>query len=338
METKGAWVLRQAALTVAIVVGYHLLYRYFTKRESNPDEPASGTQRDAAGGEVPDDCPGVDTPEAGTKSACQGCPNQAKCASGELKNENEKMIASVAANLGEVKKVVLVMSGKGGVGKSTVSTQLSYMLSARGHHVGLLDIDLTGPSVPGMTSTESAEVFESARGWTPVYVSDRLSVISIGHMLRNTRESIIWRGPKKDSLIKQFLIGVDWGRLDYLVVDCPPGSSDEHITICNLLKGVDTLAVLVTTPQQRCVDDVYRSAAFCEKAGIRIAALVQNMTQSVFDITKPEVVGELCQRFGIRNVLCIPLRPDIVTAGEEGRPMEDFTCIDHLEKFIHDDK
>ncbi|GBE62542.1 nucleotide binding protein [Babesia ovata] len=338
METTSAWVLRQAALTVAIVVGYHLLYQFFTKRAGNDDGQGSGMQRDAEGGEVPEDCPGVDNPEAGTKSTCQGCPNQAKCASGELKQENDKMIESVAANLGEVKKVVLVMSGKGGVGKSTVSTQLAYMLSRRGHHVGLLDIDLTGPSVPGMTNTENAEVFESARGWTPVYVSDRLSVMSIGHMLRNSRESIIWRGPKKDSLIKQFLIGVDWGRLDYLVVDCPPGSSDEHITICNLLKGMDTLAVLVTTPQQRCVDDVYRSAAFCEKAGIRIAALVQNMTQSVFDITKPEVVGELCQRFGILNVLRIPMQPEIVAAGEEGRPMEDFTYIEHLEKYLGDDK
>ncbi|ORM41300.1 Cytosolic Fe-S cluster assembly factor nubp1 [Babesia sp. Xinjiang] len=283
---------------------------------------------------IPADCPGVESPEAGMKSTCQGCPNQAKCASGEMKEAQEKNRSDVLANLSQVSNIVLIMSGKGGVGKSTVATQLAYMLSASKNDVGLLDIDLTGPSIPGMTKTENAEVFESAQGWTPVYVSDKLSVMSIGHLLRDSRQSIIWRGPKKDSLIKQFLVGVDWGHLDYLIVDCPPGSSDEHITICNLLREKKPMAVLVTTPQKRCVDDVYRSASFCQTANLPIAALVENMTQSVFDSKQGSNTRELCERFNIKHIMKLDMHQEIVAAGEEGRPIANLECLRPLEKHI----
>ncbi|GIX64898.1 cytosolic Fe-S cluster assembly factor NBP35, putative [Babesia caballi] len=322
MQSSKGCLVKQAALAVAFMVGYHFVYQRFVKRSRKKDDG------------VPEDCPGVQSPEAGTKETCEGCPNQTKCASGEMKEGQHRAMSSVAENLAEVGTVVLVMSGKGGVGKSTVATQLAYMLSAGGSQVGLLDIDLTGPSVPGMTGTENAEVFESASGWTPVYVTPRLAVLSIGHMLRDCRQSIIWRGPRKDSLIKQFLIGVDWGRLDYLVVDCPPGSSDEHITICNLLQPKQPKAVLVTTPQRRCVDDVYRSAAFCSTASIRIAALVENMTDSLFDSEQRANTEELCERFNIKNVLRLSMQQEVVAAGEEGRPLASFDCLRPLEAFI----
>ncbi|GFE55505.1 cytosolic fe-s cluster assembly factor nubp1 [Babesia ovis] len=300
---------------------YHFVYQYFANRAGEKDDG------------VPEDCPGVDSNEAGKKDTCQGCPNQTKCASGELKLERDKLITTVSTKLSQVQTVVLVMSGKGGVGKSTISTQLAYMLSTN-HNVGLLDIDLTGPSVPGMTNTESAEVFESAQGWTPVYVSDKLSVLSIGHLLRESKQSIIWRGPKKDSLIKQFLMGVDWGHLDYLVIDCPPGSSDEHITICNLLQEKKPVVVLVTTPQKRCVDDVHRSASFCQTANLPIVALVENMTQSVFDSANHDNTQDLCKQFGITNVLKLEMQPEIVAAGEEGRPLTNIECLRPLESYI----
>lgn len=314
--------LRTASLMVAFMVGYHYAYQYYIKWLQKKDD------------DIPEDCPGIESAEAGTKEPCKGCPNQAKCASGDMKREKMELQSSVAANLSQIRNIILVMSGKGGVGKSTVSTQLAYMLSDSGNQVGLLDIDLTGPSVPGMTSTANAEVFESAHGWTPVYVSRTLSVLSIGHLLRDPKQSIIWRGPKKDSLIRQFLLGVSWGELDYLVVDCPPGSSDEHITICTLLEGMNPKSILVTTPQKRCIDDVYRSAAFCKTAKVEIIALVENMTKSVFDSSEESNTQDLCNSFDIKNIMKLDMQEDIVNAGEEGRPLKDFTCLRPLEQFI----
>lgn len=314
--------LQRAAIVLAFAVAYHYAYQYYMKRNRKKDEV------------IPEDCPGVDSQDAGKKEACEGCPNQNKCASGELKRDRLELQKSVMENMSEIKSVILVMSGKGGVGKSTIATQMAYMLSESGNQVGLLDIDLTGPSVPGMTNTANAEVFESARGWTPVYVSESLAILSMGHLLRDSRQSIIWRGPKKDSLIRQFLLGVDWGKLDYLVVDCPPGSSDEHITICSLLEEKKPKAVLVTTPQKRCVDDVYRSAAFCKTANVAIVALVENMTKSVFDSSDVTNIQDLCMQFGIKNTMKLNMQEDIVTAGEEGRPLRDFTCLKPLEAFI----
>jgi Mrp family chromosome partitioning ATPase len=117
---------------------------------------------------------------------------------------------------------VLVLSGKGGVGKSTVSSQLAHALSSAGHQVGLLDIDICGPSLPRMLGLEGEEVHQSSSGWSPVYVNDRLGVMSIGFMLTDPNEAVVWRGPRKNGLIKQFLKDVDWGALDYLVRPCVP--------------------------------------------------------------------------------------------------------------------
>lgn len=125
-------------------------------------------------------------------------------------------IAIIDVKMAQVDKKILVLSGKGGVGKSTVSTILSLGL-ARDKQVGLLDLDITGPSIPKMTGVEGEQVHQSNAGWSPVYVTDNLSVMSIGFMLPNPDEAVIWRGPKKNGLIKQFLKDVDWGQLDFMV-------------------------------------------------------------------------------------------------------------------------
>ncbi|EDO05826.1 Cytosolic Fe-S cluster assembly factor NUBP1 family protein [Babesia bovis T2Bo] len=321
MEHSKSCLMRQAIMAAGFMLGYHFVYQYFF---GNPKKRDNG---------IPEDCPGIDNAEAGLTSTCQGCPNQQKCASGEMQAEQSNLLSSVSNNLSNVGTVILVMSGKGGVGKSTIATQLAFMLSEN-HQVGLLDIDLTGPSVPGMTKTEHEEVFESASGWTPVYISERLSVISIGHLLKDFNKAVVWRGPKKGSLIKQFLTGVDWGHLDYLVIDCPPGTSDEHITICNLLQSKNPICVLVTTPQKRCIDDVVRSAHFCHIANMPIVALVENMTKSIFDSSTRGNAQDLCKQFKIKNVLKLHMQQDIVTAGEEGRPLSNFDCLRPLESYI----
>lgn len=128
-------------------------------------------------------------------------------------------LAVVAERLSHIKHTILVLSGKGGVGKSTFSAQMAFTLAAQGKQVGLLDIDICGPSMPRMLGLEGREVHQSASGWSPVWLEDNLGVMSIGFMLPSRDDAVIWRGPRKTGLIKQFLTDVEWGTLDYLIVD-----------------------------------------------------------------------------------------------------------------------
>ncbi|OQR86831.1 nucleotide-binding protein 1 [Achlya hypogyna] len=224
-----------------------------------------------------DGCVGTQSDAAGKAAGCAGCPNQSLCASGATKLPDPTM-AQVKNHLKDVKHIILVLSGKGGVGKSTVSCQLAFGLAGMGHQVGLLDVDITGPSVPRMLGLSGQEVHQSNDGWSPVYVDDNLGVMSIGFMLPNQDDAIIWRGPKKSGLIKQFLTDVHWGELDYLIIDTPPGTSDEHISIVQYMKEtkIDG-AVVVTTPQEVAMADVRKELNFCRKTGLPVLGVVENM-------------------------------------------------------------
>jgi len=166
------------------------------------------------------------------------------------------------------------------VGKSTLTGLLAHAFAnIPDSTVGVLDLDLTGPSMPKMMGVESETIHISSAGWSPVYVLDNLSLMSIQFMLPNRDDAIIWRGAKKNGLIKQFLRDVDWGDLDFLLCDTPPGTSDEHLSVVQLLKesGIDG-AVVVTTPQEVALLDVRREIQFCQKTGIKILGLVENMS------------------------------------------------------------
>lgn len=212
-------------------------------------------------------CVGPSSELAGKAESCSGCPNQATCASGEAKVDNSVQL--VQNRMAQVKHKILVLSGKGGVGKSTFSAQLAFALALEGKQVGLLDIDICGPSIPRMLGLDGHEVHQSASGWSPVYVEDNLAVMSIGFMLPSKDDAVIWRGPRKNGLIKQFLTDVVWNELDYLIVDTPPGTSDEHISIVQYLKSsnIDG-AVVVTTPQEISMADVRKELNFCKKTGM----------------------------------------------------------------------
>lgn len=188
-------------------------------------------------------------------------------------------LVAIAERMATVKHKILVLSGKGGVGKSTFSAQLSFALAGMGRQVGLLDIDICGPSIPKMLGLEGQDIHQSSLGWSPIYLESNLGVMSVGFMLPHPDEAVIWRGPRKNGLIKQFLKDVDWGELDYLVVDAPPGTSDEHISIAQYLlaTGVDG-AVIVTTPQEVALADVRKEISFCRKVGIRVLGVVENMS------------------------------------------------------------
>lgn len=158
-------------------------------------------------------------------------------------------LVSIAERMATVKHVILVLSGKGGVGKSTFSAQLAFALAGMDFQVGLLDIDICGPSIPKMFGLEGQSIHQSNLGWSPIYVESNLGVMSIGFLLDRVDQAITWRGPRKSAMIKQFMRDVDWGELDFLIVDAPPGTSDEHITIVQSLQAsrIDG-AIIVSTP------------------------------------------------------------------------------------------
>jgi Mrp family chromosome partitioning ATPase len=252
------------------------------------------TEAEAPVGAVPEDanqhCPGTEAEEAGKASACDGCPNQQICATAP-KGPDPDMVA-IEERMRSVKHKILVLSGKGGVGKSTFAAQLSFALAGLDKQIGLLDIDICGPSIPKMLGLEGQEIHQSNLGWSPVYVEDNLGVMSIGFMLPDPDEAVIWRGPRKNGLIKQFVKDVDWGDLDYLVVDAPPGTSDEHISIMQYLKAsnVDG-AIIVTTPQEVSLIDVRKEINFCKKVGIKVLGVVENMSELRLQLESAEYVS-----------------------------------------------
>jgi Mrp family chromosome partitioning ATPase len=259
--------------------------------------------------------------------------------------------------LRNIKHIVLVLSGKGGVGKSSITTQLALTLSLQGHSVGVLDIDLTGPSIPRFFGIEDSKVRQAPGGWIPVPVHDAqrlhssgdmdttgkeigpLSCMSLGFILASRSDAVIWRGPKKTAMVKQFLTDVIWPPLDFLLIDTPPGTSDEHISLLeNLLKQTaeptappNQLAgtVVVTTPQAISISDVKKELNFCKKTGIRVLGVVENMAgfvcpncsecTNVFSKGGGEITA---REFEVPFLGSIPIDPAFVQLIEEGtRPV-----------------
>lgn len=211
--------------------------------------------------------------------ACAGCPNQSICATAPKGPDPD--LPLIRARLAGVAHKLLVVSGKGGVGKSTFTAMLAHALAQSASvQVGVCDIDVCGPSMPRMMGAAAGEtVHASASGWAPVYVADNLAVMSIQFLLPGPDDAVIWRGPKKNGLIKRFLRDVEWGGLDFLLVDTPPGTSDEHLSVASYLResGIDG-AVVVTTPQEVSLLDVRKEIGFCRKAAIPVLGLVENMS------------------------------------------------------------
>ncbi|KAL0487527.1 cytosolic Fe-S cluster assembly factor nubp1 [Acrasis kona] len=298
-------------------------------------------------------CVGPKSEQAGKASSCEGCPSQLLCASGEGRKE-DPAVNQIKDAMRIVKHKFLVLSGKGGVGKSTFSSQLALALSLNDKiiskarqgqaamdedededmnvtQVGVLDIDLCGPSIPRMFGLESQQLHQSNLGWSPAYYKDNLAVVSIGFMLPNADDPVIWRGPKKNGLIKQFLRDVYWGdSLDYLVIDTPPGTSDEHITVVQYLREADLDgAIVITTPQDVSCADVRRELSFCKKVNIPVIGVVENMSGFVCPncknetkIFKPSKSGggeKLAEQFGVPFLGRIPLDPRVMNACENGK-------------------
>ncbi len=262
------------------------------------------------------------------KTACDGCSSKTCTAVNRQDDESDEDFQErrrLAARLCRIRHRIVVMSGKGGVGKSTVAVNLAMSLVLAGKRVGLLDVDIHGPSVPTMLGLESQTVTGGEEGLIPVDVGG-LKVMSLGFLLHNPDDAVIWRGPMKMGVIRQFLQDVDWGDLDYLVVDSPPGTGDEPLSVCQLIGDLDG-ALVVTTPQKVASVDVRKSINFCHQLHVPVIGIVENM--SGFACPKCGEVTQILRAGGGKAMArdmnvpflgSIPMDPKIAEACDTGLP------------------
>lgn len=254
-------------------------------------------------------------------------PQQHAQAIDEAQRQRDEQM--LQARMKTIRRKLLVLSGKGGVGKSTVAANLAASLALAGKAVGLLDVDVHGPSIPKLLGLEGRQIGASGEDLSPVRVSDNLAVMSIGFLLPSGNEPVIWRGPRKFHLIRQFLTNVAWGNLDVLVVDSPPGTGDEPLSVAQLV-GSPAEAVIVTTPQDLAVADVRRCVSFCNSLSLPVAGVVENMSGFAcpscgqqIDLFKKGGGKALADEMSVPFLGAIPIDPAIVTSGDAGIPFID---------------
>ncbi len=238
----------------------------------------------------------------------------------QMQAEQDK---AVNQSLVKIKNKILVMSGKGGVGKTSTSVNLSIALADKGFNIGIMDVDLHGPDVPRMLGLEGTPQVNELNKLNPISYSENLKAISIESFTPNKDDAIIWRGPLKFSAIKQFIGDIDWGDLDFLIIDAPPGTGDEPLTVAQTIS--DAKAIIVTTPQEVALADVRKSINFCKTVKMEIFGLIENMS----GFSCPHC-GEMIELFGsgggektanqmgVRFLGRIPFDPKMVACGDSG--------------------
>jgi len=229
----------------------------------------------------------------------------------------------IKERLSMVKRKILVMSGKGGVGKSTVAAYLALLLSHNGHTVGLLDVDLHGPSIPHLLNIQGGLEIPGDGTVKPHRLSDRLQVVSIEMVMGDKDTAVVWRGPLKISAIRQFISDVEWGELDFLIIDSPPGTGDEPLTVAQTIP--DAEALIVTTPQEISLADVRKSINFCRQVNMGIMGIIENM--SGFSCPhcnkKIHIFGagggvKMATQMEVPMLGQIPIDPEMVDLGDRG--------------------
>jgi ATP-binding protein involved in chromosome partitioning len=230
---------------------------------------------------------------------------------------------AVNESLAKIKNKILVMSGKGGVGKTSTSVNLSIALADKGYNVGVMDVDLHGPDVPRMLGLEGAPQVNENKKLNPINYSETLKAISIESFTPNKDDAIIWRGPLKFSAIKQFIGDIDWGNLDFLIIDAPPGTGDEPLTVAQTIS--DAKAIIVTTPQEVALADVRQSINFCKTVNLEIFGLIENMSGyscphcgEMIELFGTGGGEKTANQMGIRFLGRIPFDPKVVACSDSG--------------------
>lgn len=254
----------------------------------------------------------------------QGCQGKRKAPDEKLKTFTEDI--TLVNRMAQIKHKIMVMSGKGGVGKSTVAVNIAVALALAGKQVGILDVDFHGPSIPTLLHIENPSLKAEGDALIPVDFIEGMKVMSIGFFLPNQDSAVIWRGPMKIGFIKQLLADVKWGYLDYLIIDFPPGTGDEPLSVAQLIPDADG-AILVTTPQDLSLIDVRKSIDFCRQLNVPILGVIENMSglvcphcEKVIDIFKRGGGEKIAGEMGVPFLGRIPIEPLIVEASDNGKP------------------
>lgn len=243
------------------------------------------------------------------------------------KPEKTKEEIRIEENLERIKHKLIVISGKGGVGKSTVAVNVAYGLAQKGHKVGILDVDIHGPSIAKMLGIEGEKLQMKAKGEfpEPIKVTDNLYALTIATLVDNPDDPIIWRGPIKISVIKQFMQDIQWPQLDYLIVDSPPGTGDEPLSVVQTLKKVDG-SIIVSTPQDIALLDARKTIKFSHKMDVPVLGIIENMSTFVCphcgektDIFAGLGIGKAASDFDIDVLGHIPIDVNIVKSGDSGK-------------------
>lgn len=272
-------------------------------------------------------CPGVSSKDAGKAEECKGCPNVSYCSQ---PMQQDPDIKAIQENLGGIRTTVAIMSGKGGVGKSTVTRNIAECISTRGVVTCILDLDLSGPSIPRLTGTDGMPMCETNGMMQPVEVNRFLKVVSAGYVQNSYGEGAMFSSRLKTNVLKKLLRHCNYEGVDILLLDTPPNVTDEHLGMVNFIKP--RLGIIVTTPQKFAMQDVIRQIDFCRKAKIDVLGLVENMKKFICpncnhqkNVFRSTGVDSYCKSNGVAYLGSINLQQDIAKTSDMGNAVRDDT-------------
>ena len=254
------------------------------------------------------------------------CPSQAGQAQDMARKQQEQK-AMIKDSLAKIKHKIFVLSGKGGVGKSSVSANLAASLSKKGYKTGLMDVDVHGPSIAHMLGLKGMlDISPDQQLLMPKQVTENLTVVSVQALMQDKDQAIIWRGPAKTGMIQQFVSNVDWGELDFLIIDAPPGTGDEPLTVVQNIP--EALGVIVTTPQEVALADIRKSISFCKTVKLKTLGIVENMARfrcphcnEPIDLFSSGGGKKTAKAQGLTFLGSLPFDTQVVVSGDKGVPM-----------------
>jgi ATP-binding protein involved in chromosome partitioning len=255
----------------------------------------------------------------------QGCPSQGD--GQDMAQKQQEQQAMIKDTLAKIKHKIFVLSGKGGVGKSSVSANLAASLSKKGYKTGLMDVDVHGPSIAHMLGlTELLDLTEDQKRLKPKQVNENLKVVSVQALMQDKDQAIIWRGPAKTGMIQQFVGNVEWGELDFLIIDAPPGTGDEPLTVVQTIP--EALGVIVTTPQEVALSDIRKSISFCKTVKLKTLGIIENMAafkcphcSESIDLFKNGGGEKTAKAQGLDFLGSLPFDTKVVASGDNGVPI-----------------